>query len=176
MNIPDFFIHIKKDILDSLHAIEFQLDELEASLKPRGLTNFEKNQIESMLLPLIGKPYEWGIEVPEDTPLDKIRAFDCSEMVEWLYKGALGYQMPDGSWNQFNICERIQDPECGDLGFKKNLESGIINHVGVVINHRFLVEAKGHKFGIVKTPIMEFESSINFAAWGRPRLVKIGGA
>lgn len=117
---------------------------------------------------LVGKPYVFGVEVdPMESDPAKIKALDCSELVEWLF-AQVGVPVPDGSYNQDKACEKVSGPlKVGDLGFKANPVNGVVHHVGVYIGDNNVLEAKGAQWGVVLTPLFSFTSSTHFTHWGR---------
>lgn len=118
---------------------------------------------------LVGKEYNFGTEVSiSESDPGKIQALDCSELVEWLF-AQVGVHVPDGSWNQANVCRHIPRnvTRIGDLGFKWDQETQQVHHVGVHLGNDEILEAKGKSYGVVITPINLFESSKSFAFWGR---------
>lgn len=129
---------------------------------------------------LLGKKYVFGAEVNlKDPNPDNIRAIDCSELVEWLY-AQIGITVPDGSYNQAKICNELRGwpsefPSkliIGDLGFKWNPDNHVIHHVGIYVGEGNLIEAKGIRWGVVKTAVNSYMSSSHFAFWGRLRQIE----
>lgn len=123
---------------------------------------------------LVGKPYVFGAETDLNDPdPDHIKAIDCSETIEWLFH-QIGVKVPDGSYNQAAACNRLIGAEVlpGDLGFKWHPDNGVIHHVGVVLNTRGdILEAKGKAWGVIITPMSKFTSSVEFAFWGRLKVI-----
>lgn len=115
---------------------------------------------------LVGKPYNFGEEVSlnEKDP-SKLKALDCSELVEWLY-AQIGIPCPDGSQNQFKVSRQVTEIKLGDLGFKWIPDTHTIHHVGIWIGDQVL-EAKGKQWGVVLTDRKTYESSPHFAMWRR---------
>jgi len=93
----------------------------------------------------VGKPYIFGVETNLKDPNPK--AFDCSELVEWLY-AQVGVVVPDGSMNQYNQSVPVTDPRLGDVGFFKKPNSPT-HHVGVLWNDKWVLEARGEPFNKV---------------------------
>jgi cell wall-associated NlpC family hydrolase len=63
----------------------------------------------------LGKPYSFGVEdnLKDADP----KAFDCSELVEWLY-AQVGVVVPDGSMNQYDAeLTQLLTHRLGDVGF-----------------------------------------------------------
>jgi hypothetical protein len=99
----------------------------------------------------VGKRYIFGHEVRMDDPSP--RAFDCSELVEWMFHGA-GIRIPDGSYNQEASSVPVNSRELitGDLFFHRN-RSGRVHHVGLYVGHDLVVEARGRAYGVISTPL-----------------------
>lgn len=80
----------------------------------------------------IGKPYVWGAKGPN--------AFDCSGLVQYVYKQALGIDLTGYTGTQQNQGTKISvaDAKPGDLYFWDN-GSGTSYHVAIAIGHgRFI--------------------------------------
>ncbi len=87
----------------------------------------------------IGKPYVFGVENSFDV---ETRSWDCSELVEHAYRRG-GLYMPDGSWNQFEHCRPVINPEPGDLGWLFSSKLGRTDHVVMYVGSGRVVEAVG---------------------------------
>jgi cell wall-associated NlpC family hydrolase len=121
----------------------------------------------------VGKPYVFGVENdPKEIIWDKYKAWDCSELVEIAY-AKIGLQVPDGSYNQVKICNKISgQPLIGDMGFKWHPDTEVVHHVGIYIGNDQVIEAKGKKWGVVLTPVVQFITSPDWAYWGRLKTVE----
>lgn len=122
----------------------------------------------------VGKPYRFGHEVDlNETDSDKIAAFDCSELVQYLYK-RIGLYIEDGSYNQAKYVRAVpkDNVKVGDLGFKADPENGTIHHVGLYYGEGLVLEAKGKSWGVVLTPRSDYEASSHFLKWGRHKLIE----
>jgi len=95
----------------------------------------------------VGKPYIFGYEVNLDDP--DPRAFDCSELAQWLFHRQ-GRDISDGTWNQESIFSiDIQQPSVvGDMFFMPG-------HDGIYIGEGQVVEARGRRYGVVKTTVAD---------------------
>lgn len=84
-------------------------------------------------LALLGTPYRWGGASPE-------RGFDCSGLVSYVFKTALGIDLPRMSRDMARAGEPVERAQldAGDLVFFA-LRGGRIDHVGIYIGDgRFL--------------------------------------
>jgi len=114
------------------------------------LTDEAKKLIINAVPVVLGLPYKMGAETMQgETPY----MFDCSELVEWLYRCA-GWIVPDGARFQFAASLPVKDIETGDLLFTQR--NGVINHVALALDTTTLVEASGWKMKVIKTPLEDF--------------------
>lgn len=118
-----------------------------------------------VLLAQVGKPYIFGYEVKLDDPSPQ--AFDCSELVEWFYH-QMGLYMPDGSYNQYPATTPVIMHQPFDLWFLlKNDKT--IHHVGLVLDDKYAIDARGHSYGVIKEPISKVANMPGFSGWRRPK-------
>lgn len=84
-------------------------------------------------LALLGTPYRWGGMSPD-------KGFDCSGLVGYVFRNALGIELPRVSRDMAQTGERIQDRSelnAGDLVFFGR--RGRVDHVGIYLgNGRFV--------------------------------------
>src|SRR5206468_3191804 len=75
------------------------------------------------------KPYHYGAAGP--------RAFDCSGLVQFVYKRALGERLPRTAAAQYHASKHIKKSSLrvGDLVFVKY--GGAITHVGIYAGHGY---------------------------------------
>ena len=106
---------------------------------------------------------------------------DCSGLTAAAYRLAHRAdkrhwpQLPDGSVNQHDKTKSLgfklkaSKLKVGDLCFLHNggKEAGTVHHVGVYIGHGWIVEARGKKWGVVKTSLKAFNR--RGADWHRAR-------
>lgn len=139
------------------------------------LTIDEKNKLRDLAKKQIGKKYIFGAEVK---PSDKDpKAFDCSELVEWLYY-QIGYKFIDGAANQHARCQEVypENPATGDLVFASR-GALAVGHVAIITGKEgkewSIVEARNSKVGVVKTYLSEFKNRSTFVGVGRPKLSSV---
>ena len=108
-------------------AVEIDLEPVPEPEQVRRQTLLQRG------LALLGTPYRWGGTSPE-------RGFDCSGLVNYVFKTALGVDLPRVSRDMARAGEPVEraqlDP--GDLVFFA-LRGSRIDHVGIYVgNGRFL--------------------------------------
>jgi cell wall-associated NlpC family hydrolase len=96
---------------------------------PRGSWNFKVNQVMYQVQKQKGKPYHYGASGP--------RAFDCSGLVQFVYKRALAERLPRTAAAQYYASKHIKKSSLrvGDLVFVKY--GGAITHVGIYAGHGY---------------------------------------
>lgn len=132
------------------------------------LTPDEKHELRKEALKLEGLPYKFGAEV---RPGDKPHALDCSESNEYIYR-KIGYEIPDGSWNQLRESVYETPIQTGFLGFK--IKNGKVYHTFMYLGGGLVLEAKGKKWGVIITTRKKVESSKYFYGWRKPILKRRG--
>jgi cell wall-associated NlpC family hydrolase len=95
---------------------------------------------------LIGVPYVYGGRSP--------KGFDCSGLVWYVYRQH-GINLPDSSWKQAGIGEKVgrDDMLPGDLVFFQS--SGKVDHVGVYIGGGKMIHAPGKGKRVRKADLTE---------------------
>jgi len=87
----------------------------------------------------LGKPYKWGGSSPQ-------QGFDCSGLMRYIHKNALGIQIPRTAAQQRDKSRTINYAQLqpGDMLFFRTGKSS--NHVGVYVGDRkFIHAATGSK-------------------------------
>ncbi len=118
-----------------------------------------RNKMVQIATSTIGTPYKWGGDSPQ-------KGFDCSGLMTYVHKNALGMKIPRTTANQRDNSRTVQYQHIqpGDMLFFK---TGVkTNHVGVYIGNRKFVHApsSGKRVTI---------ASMDNAYWHR-RFVKFG--
>ena len=103
---------------------------------------------------LLGTPYRWGGSSPD-------RGFDCSGLVGYVYRTALGIDLPRISRDQAHSGEQVADRAAmaaGDLVFFGR--RGRVDHVGIYIGEGKFVHAPSRGKDVMV-------SSLDEGYWGR---------
>lgn len=93
-----------------------------------------RNRMVQIATSTVGTPYKWGGDSPQ-------KGFDCSGLMSYVYKNALGMRIPRTTTKQRDSSRTIpyQQLQPGDMLFFK---TGVkTNHVGVYIGNRKFVHA-----------------------------------
>lgn len=100
-----------------------------AASAPRGSWNYKVNQVIHMAHAQKGKPYRYGAAGP--------KAFDCSGLVQYVYRHALGERLARTAAAQYRASKHLGPHQLriGDLVFVKN--GGSISHVGIYAGHGY---------------------------------------
>lgn len=124
----------------------------------------------------INKPYLFGYKPDYENDLDP-KAFDCSALVKWCYTRA-GYDVPDGSQQQFDASDPVDSPQVGDVGFfrkpgEPTHHVGLFWEAGMVLEARGFepsLEAQGIKSNcVLLRPQSKWEAFSEFTGWRRFR-------
>ena len=96
---------------------------------PVGSWNYKVNQVMYAVQRQAGKPYRYGAAGPN--------AFDCSGLVQYVYRIALGYRLPRTTAEQYRASMHVRATSLriGDLVFVKYGTS--ITHVGIYAGHGY---------------------------------------
>lgn len=105
------------------------------------------NNAIDLLKQQVGKPYVWGANGPE--------SFDCSGLVRYIYKTALGKDIPRVSYDQSKFGQAIdkKDLQVGDLVFFDTMNKGRVSHVGMYIGNDEFIHASNKKDGVKKSKL-----------------------
>lgn len=95
----------------------------------------------------IGNKYVWGATGPN--------SFDCSGLVQYVYKNALGKNIPRTSYEQSKFGKAVdkKDLQVGDLVFFDTMGKGRVSHVGMYVGNNEFVHAANAKSGIKKSKL-----------------------
>lgn len=140
---------ILTDPIDRLMVEMFGEDGLISKTLPE-LEDVLRNAVIKEARKHLGKPYVWGSKGPD--------SFDCSGLSKFGYLHGIGYELPDGSYNQDDtpVLIKFSEAKAGDLLFFKSGARGRrlgVNHVGfyagVEDGEDMILHAKGEKWGVV---------------------------
>ncbi|MEO5558475.1 MAG: C40 family peptidase [Dokdonella sp.] len=84
---------------------------------------------------LVGTPYHWGGNTPQS-------GFDCSGLVDYVFRDAAGVELPRTSTDMSELSERklaVDTLQSGDLVFFAT--DGHVGHVGIYVGERRFVHA-----------------------------------
>lgn len=95
----------------------------------------------------VGNKYVWGATGPN--------SFDCSGLVQYVYKNALGKDIPRTSYEQSKFGKAVdkKDLQVGDLVFFDTMGKGRVSHVGMYVGNNEFVHAANKKSGIKKSKL-----------------------
>lgn len=95
----------------------------------------------------VGKKYVWGATGPN--------TFDCSGLVQYIYKNALGKNLPRVSADQSKYGQAVdkKDLQVGDLVFFDTMNKGRVSHVGMYIGNNEFIHAANSKSGVKKSSL-----------------------
>ena len=95
----------------------------------------------------VGKPYVWGANGPD--------SFDCSGLVRYIYKNALGKDIPRVSEDQSKVGQAVsrENLQPGDLVFFDTMDKGKVSHVGMYIGNNECIHAANSKKGVIKSTL-----------------------
>ena len=98
----------------------------------------------------LGKKYIWGADGPN--------SFDCSGLVQYVYKNALGKDIPRVSYEQakFGQAVKKEDLQVGDLVFFDTMNKGRVSHVGMYVGNNEFIHASNPKDGVKKSTLSGF--------------------
>lgn len=103
---------------------------------PSAATAGEANDVLFRAIGLVGTPYQWGGNTPES-------GFDCSGLVDYIYRTATGIKLPRTSHQMASMhgrkVRRMTHLASGDLVFFDI--GGRISHVGVYVGKGRFVHA-----------------------------------
>ncbi|MGL5694503.1 MAG: C40 family peptidase [Peptostreptococcaceae bacterium] len=127
-----------------------QIVNIQNSFTDDSRTNNKMDQAINLLNEQLGKKYVWGSTGPD--------SFDCSGLVQYVYKEALGKDIPRVSYEQGEFGKAIEkkDLQIGDLVFFDTMKKGRISHVGMYIGNNEFIHASNPKEGVKKSTLTGF--------------------
>ena len=128
------------------------------------------SKISEEMLKYQGISYVWGGSSPET-------GFDCSGLVQYVYRNALGIELPRQSQSMCDFCAYVPEADAaqGDLVFFRGTSARTgndITHVAIYCGDNIIYEAGDNGVGYARldTPY----SQAHFAGFGRVPGIEIG--
>lgn len=111
------------------------------------VTSSKMDKAMKLLEDQIGKPYVWGANGPN--------SFDCSGLVRYVYKNALGKDIPRVSYDQSKFGQAVdkKNLQPGDLVFFDTMNKGRVSHVGMYVGNDEFIHASNPKDGVKKSKL-----------------------
>lgn len=118
--------------------------------------------------------YEFGMKVAEKLNIDEVFKIDCSGLTRYLLS-LIDIDCPEGSYNQYNQSFEINelDGDTGDLVFKKQRGTNQVNHVGMLLNRDWLIEAEGWVGSVIIRPVNKFKLETSKSIYAGMRRLNI---
>ncbi len=136
--------------VDSELEVNNQNSNINSSISVSNNTESANSKMDKaidLLKQQVGKPYVWGAEGPD--------SFDCSGLVQYIYKNALGKDLPRVSYDQSKVGQPVsrEDLQPGDLVFFDTMDKGRVSHVGMYIGNNEFIHAANSKKGVIKSTL-----------------------
>ena len=143
-------------ILSSINSIkiDIQMTSNENTISNTTKSSEKMENAIKLLEDQVGKPYVWGATGPE--------SFDCSGLVRYVYKNALGKEIPRVSYDQSNLGQAVdkKDLQVGDLIFFDTMKKGRVSHVGMYIGNNEFIHASNPKNGVKKSKLSGYYEEV----------------
>lgn len=112
------------------------------SISTETVSNNKMDNAIKLLKEQLGKPYVWGANGPD--------SFDCSGLTRYIYKEALGIDIPRVSYDQAQFGKEVakENLEVGDLVFFDTMGKGRVSHVGMYIGNNEFIHASNKRDGV----------------------------
>lgn len=116
-----------------------------ASSTSESTSSIKMNDAMKLLEAQIGKKYVWGANGPD--------SFDCSGLTRYIYKNALGKDIPRVSYEQSKTGQAIdkENLKPGDLVFFDTMGKGRVSHVGIYVGNDEFIHASNARDGVKKS-------------------------
>lgn len=110
-------------------------------------SNTKMDEAIDLLEEQVGKKYVWGATGPN--------SFDCSGLTQYIYKEALGKNIPRVSYEQSEYGKAVdkKDLQVGDLVFFDTMGKGRVSHVGMYIGNNEFIHASNPRDGVKKSTL-----------------------
>ena len=119
----------------------------------------ERNKVVSLAKKQVGKRYVWGATGPY--------SFDCSGLTMYVYKHALGVNLPHYSVSQLYYGKAVSTKKLqqGDLLFFGSKRAP--SHVGIYVGGNKFVHASSPTVGVIKSTVSTRPSSVFYPSSAR---------
>ncbi|MCC0732152.1 MULTISPECIES: NlpC/P60 family protein [unclassified Clostridioides] len=114
------------------------------------------NAIISLMQQQLGKPYLWGATGPN--------RFDCSGLMLYCFKNAVGINLPRTANSQYKASQPISFEELQPGDFVFRLSDGVAKHVQLYIGNGKVIHAP-QKNDVVKISDVPHKSSNRYGRW-----------
>lgn len=117
------------------------------SVSTETVSNSKMDNAIKLLKEQVGKPYVWGANGPD--------SFDCSGLTRYIYKEALGIDIPRVSYDQAKFGKEVakEDLQVGDLVFFDTMNKGRVSHVGIYIGDNEFIHASNKSDGVKQSKL-----------------------
>ncbi len=158
---------------DAVSAPAFTLEDEAAAMRGARALLARKQAVLQVQIAKVRTLRSKVVDIAKDQVGDRYRtgsagpdAFDCSGLVAYVYKKAMGKELPHQSRSQYAKVRKISKKEArpGDLVFFFNNGA---HHVGVYIGGGKMVHAKGVGRGVGVSPISGSWYSRSYTGMGR---------
>jgi cell wall-associated NlpC family hydrolase len=136
------------------------------------LSDEQKYKLRSLAIQCLNISYKFGAEILDlSIEPQNIKEIDCSELIEYLFRKALGLVVPDGSYNQFGVSEEIkrEEGQFGDLVFMRSKETNQICHVALYDGNGMVYEASGFYKKVINRNLDAFAKETSHAKYAGMR-------
>lgn len=126
-----------------------QVNQAASSQAPAG-SSWQQSRVVSLAKAQVGKAYVWGATGPS--------SFDCSGLVQWVYKNAVGKTVSRTTYTQVyegvNVTVSTSSLRPGDLLFWGNAAAPY--HVAIYVGNGQYVSAADEQQGVVQTSLSTY--------------------
>lgn len=142
INSVNSIVENNSDLLDGVSNIISS-----ASVSTETVSNSKMDNAIKLLKEQVGKPYVWGANGPD--------SFDCSGLTRYIYKEALGIDIPRVSYDQAKFGKEVakEDLQVGDLVFFDTMNKGRVSHVGIYIGDNEFIHASNKRDGVKQSKL-----------------------
>lgn len=132
---------IQSDKANTIANIEISVGDSSST------SNTKMDKAIDLLEEQLGKKYVWGATGPNN--------FDCSGLTQYIYKEALGKNIPRVSYEQSKYGKAVdkKDLQVGDLVFFDTMGKGRVSHVGMYIGNNEFIHASNPRDGVKKSTL-----------------------